>query len=153
MVAKLSQYFCSNLGVLSEDYIRGADINLFLPAVVCVFTHRFGPEKVRKRERYAWERYAREIIRRKERERKKKKGGGGGGRRGKREHRKGEKEEGEISGKQSYSLLAFHLLLHSSVVPFGIVNAFHPETTVITQVGFIAYCNKNTHPGKPAVSK
>lgn len=71
MVAKLSQYFCSNLGVLPEDYIRGADINLFLLAVFCVFTHRFGPEKVRKRVRCAWERErAREIIRRREKKKR-----------------------------------------------------------------------------------
>lgn len=75
MVAKLSQYFCSNLGVLPEDYIRGADINLFLLAVFCVFTHRFGPEKVRKRVRCAWEREgAREIIRRREKKEKEEEG-------------------------------------------------------------------------------
>lgn len=67
MVAKLSRYFCSNLEVLPEDYIRGANINLFLLAVLWVFTHKFGPEKVRKRERCTQEREkTRKIIRRRE---------------------------------------------------------------------------------------
>ena len=51
MVAKLSPYFCSNLGLVLEEYVQeGAHRNLFLPAVFCVFMW-FGPERKRKGER------------------------------------------------------------------------------------------------------
>lgn len=45
------------------------------------------------------------------------------------------------------------LSIYSSFLPAGIVHGFHPKTAVITpavkQTGFVAYCNKNTHPGEP----
>lgn len=37
MVAKLSQFRCSNLGLVPEDCVQGTDVSHFPPFVFCVF--------------------------------------------------------------------------------------------------------------------